>query len=216
MTEFPPESIVPTPEQLRGITHPVRVRLLGLLRMDGPQTSADLARATGLNTGATSYHLRQLAQHGFIEDAPGLGSGRERHWRAKHRGTRMDAPADGPEATASLDDRAAFQQTVVSWAGGQLQAAQDEWTELPAAWRVATTFEDHLLRLSAEQAAVALTRLQALVEEISSAYPYDSDRAGGAQDSENTAEERVHGELWEIHLMAFPVPGRLPHREEQS
>ncbi|HVT71372.1 MAG TPA: ArsR family transcriptional regulator, partial [Trebonia sp.] len=38
----------------------------------------------GESTGLTSHHLRQLAKHGFIEEVPELGRGRERWWRSGH------------------------------------------------------------------------------------------------------------------------------------
>src|SRR5215831_7404684 len=71
---------------LRGIAHPIRVRLLALLRDDGPSTATRLAARTGLNSGATSYHLRQLERFGFVVEDERTG-GRERWWRAAHRVT---------------------------------------------------------------------------------------------------------------------------------
>ena len=59
-------SITPSPAALKALAHPVRLRMLGLLRIEGPATATTLATRLGLNTGATSYHLRQLAQHGFV------------------------------------------------------------------------------------------------------------------------------------------------------
>ena len=70
--------ITPTPLQLRALSHPVRLRMLGLLRAEGPATATGLATRLGLNSGATSYHLRQLATHGFVEDDDSRGDGRER------------------------------------------------------------------------------------------------------------------------------------------
>ena len=61
--------IVPDATALKALTHPLRLRMLGMLRIDGPATATGLAERLGLNSGATSYHLRQLAQHGFIEEA---------------------------------------------------------------------------------------------------------------------------------------------------
>ena len=61
-------SITPSPAALKALSHPVRLRMLGLLRIEGPATATSLAARLGLNTGATSYHLRHLAQHGFIVD----------------------------------------------------------------------------------------------------------------------------------------------------
>ena len=60
-------SVTPDIAGLRALSHPVRLRMLGLLRTEGPATATTLAQRLDLNTGATSYHLRQLAQHGFIE-----------------------------------------------------------------------------------------------------------------------------------------------------
>ncbi|WP_433262166.1 helix-turn-helix domain-containing protein [Actinosynnema sp. CS-041913] len=56
--------------------------MLDRLHRDGPATSASLARALDLNTGATSYDLRELARHGFVEEMPDRAHGRERWWRA--------------------------------------------------------------------------------------------------------------------------------------
>lgn len=72
---------------LKALAQPRRQRMLQHLTVQGPATSATLARALGLNTGATSYHLRELARYGFVEevDQPtetGGGHGRERWWRA--------------------------------------------------------------------------------------------------------------------------------------
>ncbi|BFO21324.1 hypothetical protein SHKM778_77120 [Streptomyces sp. KM77-8] len=62
------------------------MRLLNTLRRNGPATASQLAARLGESSGATSYHLRQLAAHGFVEDAPEHGKGRERWWKAVHKG----------------------------------------------------------------------------------------------------------------------------------
>ncbi|MFF1381318.1 ArsR/SmtB family transcription factor [Streptomyces sp. NPDC058308] len=82
---------------LKALAQPRRQQMLQHLTVHGPATSATLARALGLNTGATSYHLRELARYGFVEETPGPergragrghpgsggpGHGRERWWRA--------------------------------------------------------------------------------------------------------------------------------------
>ena len=67
-----------------GLAHPLRLRLLGRLRTDGPATATALAEKLGTNTGATSYHLRQLAEVGLVAEDPDLGTGRQRWWRARH------------------------------------------------------------------------------------------------------------------------------------
>ncbi|MQA80835.1 MAG: helix-turn-helix domain-containing protein [Streptosporangiales bacterium] len=66
---------------LRALRHPLRQRMLRLLDRNGPATATTLARDLGENSGATSYHLRRLAEHGFVEDDAERGHGRERWWR---------------------------------------------------------------------------------------------------------------------------------------
>ena len=69
---------------VRALAHPLRLRLLDLLRFDGPATATLLAGRAGESSGSTSYHLRQLARYGFIEEAPPR-RGRERFWRYRER-----------------------------------------------------------------------------------------------------------------------------------
>ncbi|WP_327234172.1 helix-turn-helix domain-containing protein [Streptomyces sp. NBC_01317] len=67
---------------LKALAQPRRQQILERLTLHGPATSAILARALGLNTGATSYHLRELARYGFVEETDGATPRRERWWRA--------------------------------------------------------------------------------------------------------------------------------------
>ncbi|MFE6962785.1 ArsR family transcriptional regulator [Streptomyces sp. NPDC057696] len=70
---------------LKALAQPRRQQILQHLTLHGPATSAMLARDLGLNTGATSYHLRALARYGFTEESSTKGrsvGGRERWWRA--------------------------------------------------------------------------------------------------------------------------------------
>lgn len=68
---------------LKALTHPLRIRLLGMLRQDGPATASELAARTGESSGSTSYHLRVLAKYAFVAEAEHR-DGRERRWRAVH------------------------------------------------------------------------------------------------------------------------------------
>ena len=56
-----------------------------------PSTATLLGKRVGESSGSTSYHLRQLAAYGFVEEVPDHGSGRERWWRARHRMTSWSA-----------------------------------------------------------------------------------------------------------------------------
>ncbi|WP_225769017.1 transcriptional regulator [Inquilinus sp. Marseille-Q2685] len=192
--------VVPYPTALKALAHPVRLRMLGMLRVDGPATATQLAARLGLNSGATSYHLRQLAQYGFIEEKPGP-SRRDRWWRASHELTSvLETDAEGAE----LDAGVAFTQAALSLQVGQMQRAVEEYPELPAPWRKASTASDVTIPLTAEQAE-ALTRrltdimLEAMRDAPPLGEPLPPDMAP-----------------FTVMLRAFPYPGRLPHREEDA
>lgn len=71
------------PSAMRALAHPTRLRLLGELRVRGPQTVGGLSELVDEAPGAVSYHLGKLSAHGFIEEAPELARNRrERWWRA--------------------------------------------------------------------------------------------------------------------------------------
>ena len=121
-------SITPTPQMLRALAHPTRLKMLGMLRIDGPATATSLATRLGINTGQTSYHLRQLAQHGFVVDDDERGNGRERWWKAAHQATITGDTPERPEDQEALD---AYMQTVAVMYTQQLQAAVEEMSLLP-------------------------------------------------------------------------------------
>jgi hypothetical protein len=74
----------------------LRLRLLDLLRFEGSSTATLLAGRVGESSGATSYHLRQLARYGYIEEAPRQG-GRERWWSYRER--RVTLPHGGEDSS---------------------------------------------------------------------------------------------------------------------
>ena len=159
------DSITPTPQQLRALTHPVRLRILGILRTEGATTATALASRLGLNTGATSYHLRQLAGHGFIVDDESLGTGRERWWRAAHASTRNDwEPADPDPADREAVD--AYLQSVVVVYTQMLQQMIEERATLSHDWRNASTLSDWRFRLTPAQARRLIETVEGLVEEF--------------------------------------------------
>jgi DNA-binding transcriptional ArsR family regulator len=144
---------------LRGIAHPLRVRMLGVLREHGPATATLLAERLGQSTGATSYHLRQLAAYGFVEEDPERGTGRERWWRAAHRTTSLDmdavraAPAEAEAYMRSV--AAVYAERVDRWLGES--AAQ------PEQWRQVGTLSDTSLRLTPAEAQELHAELFALL-----------------------------------------------------
>lgn len=74
------------PRALRALAHPSRLRLLEHLAYAGSATATELAEQVGESPANCSWHLRQLARYGFVEETEaaggGVGHGRERWWRA--------------------------------------------------------------------------------------------------------------------------------------
>ena len=71
------------PRVLRAIAHPVRTRILGEIAAGGPLRAADVARELDIPANQASFHLRQLAKYGLVEEAPGEARDkRDRVWRA--------------------------------------------------------------------------------------------------------------------------------------
>src|ERR1700722_6115346 len=69
------------PKAIRALAHPLRLDLLELLAAGGPATAAHCGRMLGESQASCSFHLRQLAKYGFVQDAgPGQDRG-ERRWR---------------------------------------------------------------------------------------------------------------------------------------
>lgn len=66
---------------LRALAHPLRQQIYELLVLAGPLTATEVGRRVDESPANCSWHLRKLAEHGFVEEAEG-GSGRQRPWRA--------------------------------------------------------------------------------------------------------------------------------------
>lgn len=153
--------IVPGPKALKALTHPDRLKMLGILRMEGPQTATTLAERLGLNSGATSYHLRQLAEHGFIEADEGRGNRRDRWWKARHEATMIE-PSEA-EPGEALDASMAMMQSVISHHAAAMQRAHDGFNDLPQEWKKAQTFSDYTIAMSAEAAKRLMDDIHALL-----------------------------------------------------
>ena len=160
--------VEPDAMALRALAHPQRLRMLGLLRMEGPATATGLAERLGLNSGATSYHLRQLARHGFIEEDVARGNARDRWWRASHEST---VTRDDVTDEDALDAVAAFGQAALNWQIHQMQRAMDRFTQLPPEWRGASTARDFTIPLTAQAARDLTDRLMAVLWEAKQSSP---------------------------------------------
>ncbi|MEH0974190.1 helix-turn-helix domain-containing protein [Micromonospora sp. CPCC 205546] len=144
--------------QVRVLAHPLRMRLLGTLRVDGPATATTLAAKLDTNTGATSYHLRQLAEVGLVTEDPDRGTVRQRWWRAAHDISNFEPTDfdDDPDARAAVQWIQADQVRLLAEQAERWMAAAHGYS---AAWRDAAGMSDVLL-------TIGPTRLKALNGEL--------------------------------------------------
>jgi Helix-turn-helix domain len=151
------------PRALRAYAHPVRMKLVGLLRTEGPLTATRAGELLGESSGTCSFHLRQLAKYGLVEEAGG-GTGREKPWRATTTSTDWDATGDGtPEgaaATGLLSSFVAEQyfEQLARW----LEASPGE----PEEWRQAAMLGDRILYVTPAE----LEELNGRVREVLDEY----------------------------------------------
>ena len=147
---------------LKALAHPLRGKLLGHLRTYGPSTATRLGQEFGESSGSTSYHLRQLAAYGFVEEVTDEGTGRERWWRARHRSTHFesadftDDPAGREAVDALLLRQTGQQQRLLA---NYLRERQDFGDD----WRTAASLNDWGLRLSPTAARELVDELNAVV-----------------------------------------------------
>ncbi|MGZ8632129.1 MAG: helix-turn-helix domain-containing protein [Actinomycetota bacterium] len=154
------------PRQMRALAHPLRLRLLGILRLDGPATASALAQDVGESPALVSYHLRTLGRHGFVHEDPELArDGRERWWRASHPGMTWE-----PVRFLDTPERAAAANALLSEIAERYAEASREWlADTPnwsEDWVEAADMSDWRLHLTPAQAL----RMREEVAEIIERY----------------------------------------------
>jgi DNA-binding transcriptional ArsR family regulator len=152
------------------LAHPLRSRLLDELRLGGPATATTLAARLQTNSGATSYHLRRLAEVALVVelDSPGERSGRRRLWSASTQSRPRD---EGPGGDATDTDDPDAQAAVAWLARDYLQLFNDraeQWLDTqgrwPPGWRDQVGLSDHLVQVTASQLAALRTDLEGVLE----------------------------------------------------
>jgi DNA-binding transcriptional ArsR family regulator len=154
---------IPDLAGIRALTHPLRLKLLGELRRHGPATASGLGARLGESSGATSYHLRELAKAGFVVDEPGRGTTRERWWKSAHRSTHVDIPLGDSDA---LPVGAEYMRLVArTYAESMLRFTDSIETiaeDYGEGWDDGFTLSDYQLEITPEQS-------QQLIAELSQA-----------------------------------------------
>jgi len=176
------------PTMMRALAHPARIEIVDYLNSTGAVvTATECAGLVGLSPSATSYHLRELAKYGLVEQAPSRGDGRERVWRSTASGLRIDADPADPDALAATQALIDVYLTrdvarVRAWLARQGGETRQ--------WLDASTLMGQQLLLTADELAALNEQVRALVE------PYRlRERQAAAPDG----SRKVY-----VNYMAFP------------
>lgn len=146
------------------MSHPLRLRLLGELRREGPATATMLSPRLDEPVPLVSYHLRKLAEHGFIEPAPERArNARERWWQAAHTTTTFSPTEfmDTPERLAALSG---LEGEILRIYVGDLEQWLRERPAWDREWVDAAESSDIVIDLSASELRELRDEMNALVE----------------------------------------------------
>jgi DNA-binding transcriptional ArsR family regulator len=154
---------------LRAMAHPLRVRIMNTLLLMGTATATQIAEAVGDTPANCSWHMRQLAKYGFVEEAPG-GTGRERPWRVVVVSRSWDDQGDDAEFTIAGDAAA---DVLLDYEVQALRSWHREKAQEPAPWRNAPALGQSIQWLTVEE----LNALNADLQELLSRH---IDRIGDA------------------------------------
>src|ERR1700727_2958954 len=140
---------------LRALAHSVRIALIEELTIGGALTATELGERIGETPTTCSFHLRELAKYGFVEEAGG-GKGRSRPWRLTSSGMQFrSAHADPETEMAAL--------ALVRMLRERQFARYQNWLEtsqnLPREWRDAAGSSESIIYLTP-------TELDELSEEV--------------------------------------------------
>ncbi|MBB5777534.1 winged helix-turn-helix domain-containing protein [Nonomuraea jabiensis] len=174
-------------DTLKALAHPLRMKLYRALKVADAATASQLADQVDEAVSLVSYHLRKLATHGLIEEAPARGDARERWWQ----------PADESISTRDEDFRDAPERAAVHSAVSRMHVRQqnemyesflDTQSAWPGDWRNAAYSSEFLLSLTAEE----LRRLGDEINEVVTKWRVHGKAAREAGDVEGRENVAVH------------------------
>jgi DNA-binding transcriptional ArsR family regulator len=192
------ERILRNAQELRVLAHPVRMRLRQALYERGTATATELAEMIGESPANCSWHLRQLAKYGFVEET-GHGAGRNRPWRpASHTLSWGDSEESGEMAAAS-DGLSALisEQEFAGLRDWQAWRRTD-----PPEWQDAANFAQSVAWLAVEELAALNEALTEIIARRRERLEDPSKRPPGAR--------RIRIFAWAVPAEPFPAEAARP------
>ncbi|MDR6970306.1 winged helix-turn-helix domain-containing protein [Leifsonia shinshuensis] len=165
-----------TPEELKALSHPLRVRIVRLCG-DRDWTNKQLADRLGIDPGTVYYHVRQLVRTGFLEPADvrtGESGALEKPYRSTGKSWWLTVSLDDLDLSQGLAPVEAFQQELAE--AGPTSIA---------------TYARFSLHLSPEDVAELDRRIVAVLDEF---IEHDAERA----------QHPAHGGIFLVHRALDP------------
>jgi DNA-binding transcriptional ArsR family regulator len=131
----------------RALTHPTRLALIETLSLEGPLTATEAGEKVGESPSNCSFHLRQLAKYGFVEEAGG-GKGRSRPWRMTSIGMRSSNVHDDPETALAAG---AFNRLLRERQLERYRTWLETRASYPTEWQEAAGDSEYVLWLTAQE-----------------------------------------------------------------
>lgn len=143
----PPLRRLSDAETLRALAHPVRIALVEALSIYGPLTATEAGERIGETPTTCSFHLRQLARYGFVEEAGG-GKGRARPWKMTSIGMTIAATNEDSEAqvAARVLGRMIRQRQL-----DRFRRWEETRADYPKAWQDGAIDDEYVFFLTAEE-----------------------------------------------------------------
>jgi DNA-binding transcriptional ArsR family regulator len=184
------------PRILRAIAHPTRNRVLHELSAAGSLRAADVARLIDIPANQASFHLRQLAKYGLVEEDPDAARDRrDRVWRLVDPDGIRFRTADMLAQPGGRAAYAVFRRNTVA-RGQHLVERALAVDDTEGAGDSGRSASEWSLLLSADEARELMEELAAVVERYR-----DAGRARGPGEGRET---------WSVLQLIQPYPEDAP------
>ena len=139
------------PRAMRAVAHPVRIALLEVLGTEGPLTATQAGELIGESPTTCSFHLRQLAKYGFIEEVSGV-AGRKRPWRLVNTGMSYSDVSDDTETRLAAN---ALSRVLHDFYLDRLKEGLELRRDISTEWQKTTGASEFLLYVTPEELRAA-------------------------------------------------------------
>lgn len=135
---------------LKVLANPIRMRILGVLRINGEQTVGSISNCLGEAPGAVSYHLSQLAKVGLAEKAQNSEHDKRQSW---WKASQTAAFVESPDRDNAVEEEATdlFRRSAALAYEQTYERYLDALPKLPKEWASAGASSDSVLMLTPDQ-----------------------------------------------------------------